>query len=410
MRLGGRTEHRAGRVRRFAPLVALPLTLVLSPITPASPALLADSPGAFVELEDIAFRPLPDRDGYTQAYSVNYRDARFRIYAVFLISNIGPKSLNNGVSVLIHHNGESRVFTSENDFRTLKAEPGTVRIRSGNHTLELTGVGPGARFLDPAKSRLKLSVKSPQFRLNLELSQLMRGTRLSGGRVRVSDDPADFVRADVPIASATARGNMFFRDTEYSLRGVGGMDSIYTNVSPHLYAKSFSLSRSYSRGAGAYLGVIRGTGDFPAAAPGAGGQQSYGRFAFLRGGRLQSCGSITKIEVLERRRDALSGYTLPVHTRYQARTDAGERCEITERVLRPAGGYSVLGSISTFLRWVLQLLFAKPFILHYETELVLRCADNAARSSSRGTPVSEAQLKERARYMNVQNSFYLVNE
>ncbi len=402
MQLGNRLAKRIARIVIFALIPALTVAPVLSVSAP----LFADSPGAFVELDDIAFRPLPDRDGYTQAYSINYRDAQFRIYAIFLISNIGPKSLNNGVSVLIYHKGQSRVFTSENDFRTLKAQPGTVRIRSGNHTLELSGVRPGSRFLDPAKSRLKLVVDSPQFRLQLELSQLMRGTRLSGGRVRVSGDAADFVRADVPIASATARGSMLFRGTEYQLRGVGGMDSIYTNVSPHLYAKSFSLSRSYSRGAGAYLGVIRGTGEFPAAANSR-GQQHYGRFAFLRGGRLQSCGSITKIEVLERRRNALSGYTLPVHTRYQAQTDAGERCEITERVLRPAGGYSVLGSISTFLRWVLQVLFAKPFILHYETELVLRCAEPTPRGTS---PSESPLLKERARYTNVQNSFYLVNE
>lgn len=409
-------KFRAGRVRRF---LAIALAATLLPPFQHS-ALFADSSGAFVQLEDIAFRPLPNRGGYTQAYSINYRDKDFRIYAIFLISNIGPKSLNNGVSVLIHHKGQSRVFTSENDFRTLKAEPGTVRIRSGNHTLELSGVQPGARFLNPAKSRLRMNIDAPQFRLKLELSQLMRGTRLSGGRVRVSGNAADFVRADVPIAAATASGQMFFRGKEYTLRGVGGMDSIYTNVSPHEYAKSFSLSRSYARGAGVYLAVIRGTGDFPAGQTGLTSAQSgqsgaarvpakrletgafQGRFTFLKRGQLSSCGSILAIEVLEQRRDALSGSTLPWHTRYHARTDRGERCEITERVLRPAGGYSVLGSISSLLRWVLQVFFAKPFILHYETELVLRCAPAGADLS--------APLSERARYANVQNSFYLVND
>lgn len=347
----------------------------------------AEAPGSFSQYEDVVFRPLPDRDGYTQAYSVNFRGNGFRIYTVFLVSNIGPKSLNNGVAVLIYHKGQSRVFTSEQDFRTLKAKPGELDIQSGPHRLELSGGGPpfGKR------SRLKLSITSPQFELELEYFGLQRGVRLSGGPVRVSSDARDFVRADVPIAFAQARGRMLFQKTEYKLNGAGGMDSIYTNVSPHKYAKRFSLSRSYNANDGIYVGIIQGNDEFP------GNYQA--RFAWLRSGKLQRCGKIDKMEVLKTRVDPLSGYSVPIETRYHSTTDQGEDCQLTETVVRPAGGYSVLESISGFLRWILRVFFARPYILHYETEVVYACRTDGAED-----------YVEEARFSGVQNSHYMINE
>ncbi|MEQ9365188.1 MAG: hypothetical protein RIF32_13150 [Leptospirales bacterium] len=346
----------------------------------------ADSPGTHSRREDIVYRPLPDRDGYTQAYSVNFQGNGFRIYTVFLISNIGPKSLNNGVAVLIYHKGESRVFTSEQDFRTLKAKPGDLDIRSGPHRLTLSGGPPFG-----SGNRLTLSVSSPQFQLELDYSQLQRGVRLSGGPVPVSGDSADFVRADIPIAYARARGRMLFQGTEYALVGEGGMDSIYTNVSPHKYAKRFSLSRSYDAANGFYLGVIQGDSDFPG--------QYQARFAWLKSGVVRSCGMISNIEVLRTQIDPLSGYVIPAQTRYAALTDGGKDCRITETVQRPAGGYSVLASISGFLRWILRVFFARPYILHYDSEIVFACRESA-----------DQEYVEAGRFSGVQNSHYMINE
>lgn len=347
----------------------------------------ADSPGSYSQRSDFAFRPLLDRDGYTQAYSVNFRGDGFRIYTVFLVSNIGPKSLNNGVAVLIHRDGESAVFTSEQDYRTLKARPGELDLRSGPHRLRLTGGGPPFS----TASRLRLSVESSKFRLSLELSGLQRGVRLSGGPVAVSDDREDFVRADVPIAFAQARGKMFFRGTEYELNGVGGMDSIYTNLSPHKYAQRFTLSRSYERKKGFFLGVIEGNSGFP------GGYQA--RFAWLEGGQVRSCGRVDDIKVLASVRDPLSGYRLPTRTVYRARTESGRDCRILETFERPAGGYSVLESISSFLRWILRVFFARPYIVHYDTSIVFACR-----------PAPDQVYVEEARFSSVQKSHYLINE
>ena len=347
----------------------------------------AESPGSYSQRSDFVFRPLPDRDGYTQAYSVNFRGDGFRIYTVFLVSNIGPKSLNNGVAVLIYRDGESAVFTSEQDYRTLKARPGELDLHSGPHRLQLTGGGPPFN----AGSRLRLTVSSQKFRLSLELSGLQRGVRLSGGPVAVSDDREDFVRADIPIAFAKARGKMLFRGAEYELDGVGGMDTIYTNRSPHEYAQRFTLSRSYDREQGFFLGVIQGDSGFP------GGYQA--RFAWLEGGQVRSCGRIEDIEVLASVRDPLSGYRLPTRTRYRARTDNGRDCRIVESFERPAGGYSVLDSISSFLRWILRVFFARPYIVHYDTSIVFACR-----------PAPDQDYVEEARFSGVQKSHYLINE
>ncbi|MCR9141020.1 MAG: hypothetical protein NXI24_02025 [bacterium] len=356
-------------------------------LAPFFTPVFAESPGTYSRRSDFVFRPLPDRDGYTQAYSVNFRGNGFRIYTVFLVSNIGPKSLNNGVAVLIYHKGQSRVFTSEQDYRTLKAKPGELDLHSGPHRLSLSGGGPPFGKQD----RLKLFVTSPQFQLELDFTNLQRGVRLSGGPVRVSDEPSDFVRADIPIVHANARGKMLFQGERYDLRGVGGMDSIYTNVSPHKYAKRFSLTRSYNPANGFFLGVIQGDGAFPG--------NFQARFAWLQSGAVKSCGVVNKIEVLRSRVDPLSGYKLPVKTQYLARTDPGEECRITETVQRPAGGYSVLASISGFLRWILSVFFARPYILHFETEIVFACRESP-----------EGEYLERSRFSNVQNSHYMINE
>ena len=369
-------------------LRAFALIFVLVGIAPA--ALEAESPGAYSQYDDVVFRPLPDRDGYTQAYSINFRGNGFRIYAVFLISNIGPKSLNNGVAVLIYRNGENRVFTSEQDYRTFQAVPGTLNYKSGPHRLTLEAPG-GAKPLGP-QGRLTLSVQSPQFQLELELSEFQRGLRLSGGRVPVTDDPRDFVRADVPIAFARARGKMFFAGENYELDGVGGMDFIYTNLSLHKYAKSFSQSRSYDPRSGIYVGVIRGANGFPG--------EYQARFAWLKSGQVERAGVIDKMEVLRTQVDPLSGYTVPVEVRYHAPTDRGEDCQLTEKVTRSAGGYSVLGSISSFLQFILRVFFARPYILHYDTEIVFACR----------TANDQQPYVERARFFDVQNSHYFIND
>ena len=337
-----------------------------------------------VQFADIAFRPLPHRDGYTQAYSVNFRGNGFYIYAVFLISNIGPKSLNNGVAVLIYRNGESRVFTSEQDFRSFTGATGSLTLKSGPHSLRLE-----PQHL--SKGRLQLNVVAPQFKLNLELDQLQSGVALSGGKVSVSGDARDFVRADVPVAFARARGTMFFDGADHVLNGVGGLDSIYTNTSPHEYAKQFSLTRTYQRESGIFLGVIEGNSNFP--------DERQARFAYLQNGSLVEGGVIDTVEVLRTAVEPLSGYTLPVETRYLARQANGGECRLHETIERSAGGYSVLGHISTMLRWILRVFFARPFIVHHESTVVLECRTNV-----------DEQFRERARFTRAQTSRYLINE
>ena len=74
---------------------------------------------------DMVYQPT-DEEGYMQAWNVNFRGNGMLIYITFVISNLGPKSLNNGVSILIVQKGKVRVWTKEYDYQSLEAQKSKV--------------------------------------------------------------------------------------------------------------------------------------------------------------------------------------------------------------------------------------------------------------------------------------------
>jgi len=81
-------------------------------------------------VSDYAFQPAND-EGYIQAWNVEFRGQGAFLYVTFVISNTGPGTWNNGVSVLALKDGKNRVWTAEYSIRSLKATPGQFGHKSG---------------------------------------------------------------------------------------------------------------------------------------------------------------------------------------------------------------------------------------------------------------------------------------
>ena len=93
------------------------------------PIQLHSGPVMNVGPSDMVFQPT-DEEGYMQAWNVNFRGNGMLIYITFVISNLGPKSLNNGVSILIVQQGKVRVWTKEYDYQSLEAQKGQFGHKS----------------------------------------------------------------------------------------------------------------------------------------------------------------------------------------------------------------------------------------------------------------------------------------
>ncbi len=302
-------------------------------------------------LDEFGFQPLED-DGYLQAWNVNFQGSGFFLYINFIIGNAGPGSLNNGVNLLLLNGGKQRVWVDERAQDSLKAVKGRFGHASGPSEIALEN------------GNIKVRVEVRDVKVDLVLQPIAPAVRLSAGEVRVSSN-GGFIRADVPVASATAKGTILLDGKEIPVQGIGGMEYLRTNHLPHSYAKRFVLTRTYSAGRGFYLGGFYGTSTFP------GGQ--YIMMTAMQKGALQPPRRVEKVEGLELEKDPLSGYLIPKKTVYHI--PGPDPCTITEQRMYPTGGLYILGHISALLRWVLSVFFTKPYVLHYATHIQSSCGE-----------------------------------
>lgn len=327
----------------------------------------------FSDPSDFVYTPLVNDEGYLQAWNVNFRGSGYFIYITYIISNIGPGTLNNGVSVLVYQGGQSRVWTAEYSIRSLQASPGRFGIVSGTNHLQLNGGAYDAK------------VDINNLKIQLRLMPIASGVRLSGGKIPVSSDSSRFIRADIPVGLATATGSISIDGKPVELTGFGGLEYLMTNESPHSYAKKFALIRSYSGDNAVYIGGFWGTSSFP------GGRLI--RYAITKAGKITRSGNVIDVLSSEFQRDPLSGYDIPAKTVY--RLDGGGSCTLTEERLYSTGGYYILSHISAFLRFVIRILFARPFILQYMSKVTFQCEGDSAAAVV---------------FNYTQSSYYLIND
>ncbi|MCB1168906.1 MAG: hypothetical protein KDK25_01150 [Leptospiraceae bacterium] len=360
--------------RSIAGLLGLLLLFFLFPVQNLQPAPLMR-----VGPRDMVFQPT-DEEGYMQAWNVNFRGNGMLIYITFVISNLGPKSLNNGVSILLVKDGNVRVWTKEYDYQSLEAQKGVFGHKSYMNWLRYEN---GKYFIEIDQGDKSTPV------IKLELSPYGPGLGLSDGKINLSE--GGFIRFDVPVISSSATGHMILDDQWIDLKGVGGMEYLNGNRPVHNFAKRFHLIRSYNQGNGFFVGGFFGTEDSP--------YHSLIHAKVIKGGKLLDYGVAKQVENIKVSQNAFSGYQVPEETLYRL-----NRCAVLESRKYYTGGYYVLGNISVLLRTVLRVFFARPYVLHYHTVAKAWCGEGDATRS-----YQELLKKTPTAEFPSESTFYLIN-
>lgn len=338
-----------------------------------SVTLHADPP-PIVKPAEIAFQPQGNYDSYIQAWNFTHFQPNLRLYITFIISNLGPGDLNNGVSILIFRNGKSKAITAEYSSRSLSASAGKVGVKSGHNYFSTCG----PRCFD-------LAIKLDTVHVKLKITKVEYGYRMSHRELNISSDSNEFVSAYIPINSAHTTGVLDYDGNHIELSGTTGMEFLLTNRSPHKYARSITLIRSYKKD-GISLGFIDATDS---------GLKKPGRVVVRRKGRIFYEDYISRREVISTLKDRVSGIALPALAYYYG---LQKECRIKEKKHTFQGGYFVLNNVSTVLRWLLKTFFAKPYILYYASDLSLECKDSAG------------NYQTKIKFKNQQSSSYIINE
>lgn len=345
----------------------------------AIPSGIQSAPLMRVGPSDMVFQPT-DEEGYMQAWNVNFRGNGMLIYITFVISNLGPKSLNNGVSVLVVKDGKVRVWTKEYDYQSLEAQKGRFGHKSYMNWLRFEN---GKYYIEIDQGDKSTPV------IKLQITPHGPGLGLSDGKINLSG--GGFIRFDVPVVSSSASGHMILDEEWIDLKGIGGMEYLHGNRPVHNFAKRFHLIRSYHQGNGFFVGGFFGTEDSP-----------YKRLIHakvIQGGKILDHGKVKDVENIKESYNGFSGYTIPELTLYRM-----DQCAVLESRNYYSGGYYVLGNISVLLRTVLRVFFAKPYVLHYNTTVKAWCDKG---DSSR--PYSELQKKKPTATFPSESTFYLIN-
>lgn len=290
------------------------------------------------------FQPLKE-DGYAQAWNINFSGQGYHIDLIYMISNVGPGTLNNGISLLVYSNEGNRAFTAEHTDETLRAAVGEFGMKNASGELKLVD-GRIEALASFNQASIQLVMQQPG-----STGMLMPEWNLSDG---------EFFRIGLPVLQSPARLTLKMDGRTLELTGLAGMDSIISNTLPHRYAKRLYLFRSPS-------GQFQMTGYLDK-------EQSYRLRLYYGTGAGQREDRIVQLSAEEEETEPFSGYRLA--RVWKIRGESGCSYEIRRGEFR--GGMYILQSVSPFLRWILRAFFAKPFILNYESTLSVQCAKKPA--------------------------------
>lgn len=81
-----------------------------------------------VTLGDIVYQPHSE-EGYLQGWNFFFRNSEYNIIVTFLVSNLGPNDLNNGVSIAIESKKTGSIFiTKEFGRKDFSVDNGIMRL------------------------------------------------------------------------------------------------------------------------------------------------------------------------------------------------------------------------------------------------------------------------------------------
>lgn len=301
--------------------------------------------------QDFKTQHFPD-EGYLQAWNFTFRNEKYNLFATFLVSNFGPGSHNNGISLLLKPKDQP-VFYSTREFDSDEYEfkKGQFYQRSGENWMEYKN-GIYSFYMNYGDWEIKLDYKP------------RRGSvPISKGRFPLKEE-GKFVQADIPFSYSQVTGTIRYKEITEEIKGVGGLEHILSNEPVYQYSKKWELVRSITKdGYRIFTGGFIGTPDFP------GG--FFRRVAVLdNSGHLVLEGTVEQAEVLDWEKEPTSGYTIP---KTEVLYFNEGKCSLLVKRTRSIATMSALENISSFLRFFIQLFFAKPYQIHWYADLKLDC-------------------------------------
>lgn len=328
-------------------------------------------PVRHVTLSDIAYQPHTE-EGYLQGWNFFFRNSEINIIATFLVSNLGPNDLNNGVSIAIDSKKTGSLFvTKEFADKDFSVSSG-INLKMYNNLLKYeNGIYEVFQFYDDIKLYLKFESDG-------------LGTTLSGGKYFVKDKEK-FVRADIPFSFVQATGYLEYKGDIIELSGVGGLEHLLTNYEVYKYSSKWEILRASNANgmklySGGFYGITKSSDDF------------FRTLVIQNSkGEVLLSGKISKSEILRTELDKFSGYFIPLQEKIYL---GDNNCFVQTDRLRSVGKINILSNISTVLRFFIKLFFANPYQVNYLTRLTVNCP--------------EVFKKDLGEFIGIQ-SYYLIN-
>ncbi len=293
-------------------------------------------------------------EGYFQGWNFSFQNETYRIFATFLVSNFGPGSKNNGISMILKNKDEPTFYTTrefDSDDYVFKKDKFFQQS--------------GENWMDFKDGKYYIHMVFPEYSLDFEYTPNQAGgVALSGGKYPIGD-PSRFVQADIPLSFATVRGAIYRNGVQTDVQGIGGIEHMMTNYEIYNYSKKWEIVRGITKdGVRVFTGGFIGNEKIP------GG--FFRKVAILsKSGDLLLEGTVKKTVIEEIEKEKISGFQLPKREKlYFGET---EDCFLEVRRGSLIAGMSALENISSVLRFFIGLFFAKPYQIHNEVELAVEC-------------------------------------
>ncbi|MBE7412830.1 MAG: hypothetical protein L6Q54_01565 [Leptospiraceae bacterium] len=325
-----------------------------------------------VSPSDYVFDSYSD-EGYFQGWNLYFYNKEYHIFITFLVSNLGPNDLNHGVSLFLQSRKTgTKFYTKEFGVKTLQAKRGSFGQRSYDN------------FMLMKEDFCEIYVNTGEAKLHLKFKTKPIGVALSSGKFIVKP-PEKFVRADIPFAFSEVSGKLNFNNEEILLNGIGGMEHLNTNYEVYKYSKRWEILRGKSKeGHLIFTGGFIGNKNFPG--------EFFKTIAVVSPtGEVILSGKVKRVETLKESFEPFSEYTLPTSENIYLSDDSS--CYISTEIKESLGKIYVISNVSPVLRFFVRLFFAKPYQLHYTTQIKINCPEKIPFTEGKGI-----------------HSFYLINK
>ena len=306
--------------------------------------------------KDILFTPYKE-EGYLQGWNFYFLNSEHSIILTFVVSNLGPFDLNNGVSISIDSIKMGEVFkTKEFAEKDLEANKNQTNLKFYNNTLVKSG------------SIYKINQFYDDIKIYLEFYSDEKGVTLSGGNSSLSSD-GKFVRADIVTSFVKAKGYIDYKGEIIDLEGVGGMEHLITNYEIYKFSSRWEILRanneSYKIFSGGYYGKKKDTNDF------------FRTLVLLDNkGKILLSGKILRSEVLQSSVESLSKYQVPDLEKIYLT----ENCTVEIKRGKLIGRGNILANVSKLLRFFINLFFTNPYLVSYKNTIKVDCPEKLEKS------------------------------